>query len=54
MANPDPQTLATLADKAAAGELRIPVTATFPLDQAPEAFAAFRAGTLGKITVTCA
>lgn len=54
MANPDPQTLAALAEQAAAGRLRIPVTATFPLAQAPEAFAAFRAGTLGKITVTCA
>ncbi|MFI9772662.1 NADP-dependent oxidoreductase [Streptomyces sp. NPDC052415] len=54
MASPDPQTLATLADKAAAGELRIPVTATFPLEKATEAFDAFRAGTLGKITITCA
>ncbi|MFF0143312.1 NADP-dependent oxidoreductase [Streptomyces sp. NPDC005227] len=54
MANPAPATLAALADKAAAGELRIPVTATFPLERAPEAFDAFRAGTLGKITVTCA
>ncbi|MFE7931803.1 zinc-binding dehydrogenase [Streptomyces sp. NPDC057456] len=42
-----------VADQAAAGELRVPVTATFPLEQAPEAFDAFSAGTLGKITVTC-
>lgn len=54
MASPDTQTLATLAERAAAGELRIPVTATFPLERAPEAFDAFRNGTLGKITVTCA
>lgn len=54
MADPNPTTLATLADRAAAGELRIPVTSTFPLQKAPEAFDAFRNGTLGKITVTCA
>lgn len=54
MADPNPTTLATLADRAAAGELRIPVTATFPLEQAPEAFDAFRNGTLGKIAVACA
>ncbi|MFD5268933.1 NADP-dependent oxidoreductase [Streptomyces sp. NPDC058335] len=53
MADPNPNTLATLAGLAAAGELRVPVTATFPLEQAAEAFDAFRTGTLGKITVTC-
>ncbi|MET7539599.1 NADP-dependent oxidoreductase [Streptomyces sp. NPDC005507] len=53
MADPNPNTLATLAGLAAAGELRVPVTATFPLEQAPEAFDAFRTGTLGKITVAC-
>ncbi|MFI8170840.1 NADP-dependent oxidoreductase [Streptomyces sp. NPDC085931] len=54
MADPNPQTLMTLADQAATGALRVPVNATFPLEQAPEAFDAFRNGTLGKITVTCA
>ncbi|MET7791847.1 NADP-dependent oxidoreductase [Streptomyces sp900116325] len=53
MADPNPKTLTTLAALAADGELRVPVTATFSLEQAPEAFAAFRTGTLGKITVTC-
>ncbi|MBP2369695.1 NADP-dependent oxidoreductase [Pseudonocardia parietis] len=54
MADPAPRSLTTLAGQVAAGELRVPVTATFGLEQAPEAFDAFRAGTLGKITVTCA
>ncbi|MFF7337382.1 NADP-dependent oxidoreductase [Streptomyces sp. NPDC008163] len=53
MAEPDAQTLTTLAEKAASGALRVPVTATFPLEQAADAFAAFGAGTLGKIAVTC-
>ncbi|MFF0110464.1 NADP-dependent oxidoreductase [Streptomyces hirsutus] len=53
MADPNPTTLATLASLAATGELRVPVTATFPLEQASEAFDAFRTGTLGKITITC-
>jgi NADPH:quinone reductase-like Zn-dependent oxidoreductase len=54
MADPNQQTLTELATQAAAGALRVPVTATYPLEQAPEAFAAFGAGTLGKIAVTCA
>ncbi|MFF0865865.1 NADP-dependent oxidoreductase [Nonomuraea sp. NPDC003560] len=53
MADPNPRTLSELAARVAAGALRVPVTATYPLEQAPEAFAAFRAGTLGKIAVTC-
>ncbi|MFB4284164.1 NADP-dependent oxidoreductase [Nonomuraea sp. MTCD27] len=53
MADPNPQTLTELAAHAAAGALRVPVTATYALEQAPEAFAAFGAGTLGKIAVTC-
>ncbi|MGW0810262.1 zinc-binding dehydrogenase [Nonomuraea sp. NPDC002799] len=53
MADPNPQTLTVLAEQAASGALRVPVTATYPLEQAPEAFAAFGAGTLGKLTVTC-
>lgn len=53
MADPNGQTLAALAEQAAAGKLRVPVTATYPLERAPEAFAAFGAGTLGKIAVAC-
>jgi hypothetical protein len=38
---------------AASGALRVPVTATYPLEQTPQAFAAFGAGALGKLAVTC-
>ncbi|MFF4835485.1 NADP-dependent oxidoreductase [Streptomyces sp. NPDC001315] len=53
MADANAQTLATLAGQAASGALRVPVTATYPLQQADQAFAAFGAGALGKIAVTC-
>ncbi|MFI0367049.1 NADP-dependent oxidoreductase [Actinomadura sp. 1N219] len=53
MADPNGRTLTALAEQAAAGTLRVPVTATYPLERADEAFAAFGAGTLGKIAVTC-
>ncbi|MFI9842554.1 NADP-dependent oxidoreductase [Nonomuraea sp. NPDC051941] len=53
MADTNPQTLTALAAQVASGALRVPVTATFPLEQAPEAFAAFGAGALGKLAVTC-
>ncbi len=53
MADPNGRTLAVLGEHAASGELRVPVTATFPLEQAHEAFTAFGEGTLGKIAVTC-
>lgn len=53
MADASAQTLTALAEKAASGALRVPVTAVFPLEEAADAFAAFGAGALGKITVTC-
>jgi NADPH:quinone reductase-like Zn-dependent oxidoreductase len=53
MALPSAQTLTALAEQAASGALRVPVTATYPLEQAPQAFAAFGAGALGKLAVTC-
>ncbi|XVQ15483.1 NADP-dependent oxidoreductase [Spirillospora sp. CA-255316] len=53
MADPNAQTLNALAEQAASGALRVPVTATYPLEQATDAFAAFGAGTLGKLAVTC-
>jgi len=53
MADPTPQTLARLAADAASGVLRVPVTATYPLEQVDGAFAAFGAGTLGKLAITC-
>ncbi|MFD3537717.1 NADP-dependent oxidoreductase [Streptomyces sp. NPDC058664] len=52
MAAPDPKTLSVLAADVASGAVRVPVTATYPLDQVGEAFAAFRAGPLGKIAVS--
>ncbi|MGW3690433.1 NADP-dependent oxidoreductase [Streptomyces sp. NPDC005125] len=53
MADPNPQTLGALATDAASGALRVPVTATYSLEQAPDAFAAFGAGALGKLAITC-
>ncbi|MFE9453960.1 NADP-dependent oxidoreductase [Streptomyces sp. NPDC006739] len=53
-ADPNAQTLTTLAEQAASGALRVPVTASYPLEQAPQAFAAFGAGALGKLVITCA
>jgi len=53
LADPNAETLTTLAELAAKGALRVPVTTVYPLDQAPEAFTAFRKGTLGKIAVSC-
>ncbi|MGP3921089.1 zinc-binding dehydrogenase [Nonomuraea sp. 10N515B] len=53
MADTNPQTLTALATQAASGALRVPVTATYPLGQAPQAFAAFGTGTLGKLAITC-
>jgi NADPH:quinone reductase-like Zn-dependent oxidoreductase len=52
MGNPDAQILTSLAEQVASGALRVPVTATYPLEQATQAFAAF-AGTPGKIAVSC-
>jgi NADPH:quinone reductase-like Zn-dependent oxidoreductase len=43
-----------LAHHAAQGTTRLTVQETFPLTQAPEAFAAFTGGTLGKIVITVA
>ncbi|MFI9834740.1 NADP-dependent oxidoreductase [Streptomyces sp. NPDC051913] len=51
MADPNESTLTALAEQAASGALRVPVTATYPLEQATEAFTAF-AGTPGKVVVT--
>ncbi len=53
-ANPDPATLGRLADHAAEGAARVTIQDTIPLDDAPEAFATFTRGTLGKIVITTA
>jgi NADPH:quinone reductase len=44
--------LATLLDHAAKGDIRVNVETTVPLERAPEAFAAFADGTLGKVLIT--
>jgi NADPH:quinone reductase-like Zn-dependent oxidoreductase len=52
MANPDEATLARLAADAASGAIRVPITTTYPIEQAPQAFADFGAGALGKLAIT--
>lgn len=52
MANPSPAVLDHLAADAASGALRVPVTRTYSLAEAPQAIADFRAGVLGKLAVT--
>jgi NADPH:quinone reductase-like Zn-dependent oxidoreductase len=54
LANPSAETLSALAGQVAAGTVSVPVTAAHPLEQAAEAFAAFAAGTLGKIAINVA
>jgi len=53
MADTNAKTLSDLAARSASGELRVPVTATYALQEAPEAFAAFEAGALGKLAIAC-
>ena len=52
MASPDPATLDRIAADAAGGRLRVPITRTYPLAEAPQAIADFAAGSLGKLAVT--
>jgi NADPH:quinone reductase-like Zn-dependent oxidoreductase len=51
MARPDEATLNRLAVDAASGALRVPITATYPLEQAPQALADFGSGALGKLAI---
>src|SRR5215217_1984811 len=51
-ANPDAATLDRLAGEAAAGRLETPIQQTYALDRVDEAFAAFAAGTRGKLAVS--
>jgi len=51
MASPDVATLERLAADIASGDLRVPITRAFTLDEVPDAIAAFPAGTLGKHAV---
>ena len=51
MGVPTPEKLATLAEAAAAGSLRVEVQRTYPLEEASEALEAFSAGSLGKLVL---
>ena len=51
MANPTPQLLTRIADAQAAGRTRTVIQQTLTLEQISDAFAAFAAGTLGKIVL---
>jgi NADPH:quinone reductase-like Zn-dependent oxidoreductase len=51
-ANPDAATLDRLAAEVAAGRLKTPIEQTYALDRIGEAFAAFAAGTRGKLAVS--
>ena len=51
MGSPTPEKLATLAEAAAAGSLRVEVQRTYPLEKANEALQAFSGGTLGKLVL---
>ncbi|GAA2829812.1 NADP-dependent oxidoreductase [Kribbella solani] len=53
MADTSTQTLSDLATRVAAGDLRVPITSTYALHEAPAAFAAFTTGALGKLSITC-
>ena len=52
MASPTPETLDRLSADVAAGRLTVPITATYALDDAANAFAAHAAGALGKLAIS--
>lgn len=52
MADPNPAVLDRLAAHAASGALRVPITRTYPLAEAPQAIADFGVGAIGKLAVT--
>ncbi len=52
MTTPTRGLLSDLAGLAASGRLTIPIATVYDLDETPEAFAAFTAGTLGKISLS--
>jgi hypothetical protein len=52
MTIPSPALLNELANAAATGELRVPITKTYGLDQIGQALKDFGAGSLGKLSVT--
>jgi NADPH:quinone reductase-like Zn-dependent oxidoreductase len=52
MAAATAEKLAALLERVGNGELRVNIETAIPLDRAPEAFAAFADGTLGKVLIT--
>lgn len=52
MADPTSVTLGRLAADVSEGRVRVPVTRTYSLDEAPDAFADFAAGSIGKLAVS--
>jgi NADPH:quinone reductase-like Zn-dependent oxidoreductase len=52
IADPARRTLDRLASDVATGRLRVPITRTYPLDDAPQALDDFAGGTLGKFAVS--
>ncbi len=54
MAVPATETLAALAAAVVAGDLTVPISRTYTLEQVPEALADFTDGTTGKLAVTVA
>jgi NADPH:quinone reductase-like Zn-dependent oxidoreductase len=52
MALPGTQTLERLAADVAAGKLTVPIQRTYPLQEVPQAFADFAAGTRGKLAIS--
>ncbi|WP_454050570.1 NADP-dependent oxidoreductase [Cellulomonas sp. Marseille-Q8402] len=53
-ATPSQQTLETLADHRAAERTTVTIERTYALEEVPQAFADFAAGTLGKLVITIA
>jgi NADPH:quinone reductase-like Zn-dependent oxidoreductase len=51
MASPIAATLERLADEVVAGRLRVPIQGTYTLEQVPQAFADYSAGSRGKLSV---
>jgi NADPH:quinone reductase-like Zn-dependent oxidoreductase len=51
MTIPNPELLQSLGAAVASGELRVPITKTYPLSEAGKAIADFRAGALGKLAI---
>jgi NADPH:quinone reductase-like Zn-dependent oxidoreductase len=51
MADPSAETLERLAADVAAGRIRVPVTAIYSLEQAPQALEDYAAGAVGKLAI---